>query len=286
MLYLSQRKISQITRMNGDSNLGGKAGALQPRQEPAGMAGLAGLGQLAQQQPAGGSLGEVEDGEHEGVLGQQARGGSRYQKPSKEEHQGSYQPQQSLQNSYEVKINVSSEGKNQLNAEITKIEEEIKDNKEKFFFRLMTAVFLGFCSIAIGIGTNMKYGPGDMSALESLAGKRGLDGIVNNDPLRGINYGYAVAGFVLPIVGTIFSLAMALYSRNEVKKGEKNNRLRDLAKEGFSLPKTIDNSVHPNHVKLKVQVDKIALTPDAVISSSLAVQLAKAHYREMKSLGG
>jgi hypothetical protein len=245
MLYLSQRKISQITRMQStDTNIDGQRG---------GSSAVA--NQLGQQQ----------------------------QQPQPQQQQ--QQPQQQQQQQYPNFINIKPDADNikSIEAEITEIEKEIKDNKEKCPFRLMTAVFLGFCSIAIGIGANMKYGPGEMSALESLAGKRGLDGIVNTDPLRGINFGFAVAGFVLPIVGTIFSLAMALYSRNEVKKGEKNNRLRYIAKEGFSLPKKIESDIHPNHVKLQEQVDKIGLTPPTEVCSGLAVKLAKAHYRETKS---
>jgi hypothetical protein len=308
MLYLSQRKISQITRMQDGSPSDG-----QQALPVAGMPGRGGPDQSAQQKQAfqpqvpAQYTGERADGLYDPS---QQLGGLGYSRPAnsrRDENQGPYQqqqqpnqqspqqpPQQPPQNPNEIKISVGTEGVKSLNAEIIKTDNEIKENKKSLKSRLMIAAFLGFCSIAIGIGANMKYGAGDMSAFESLAGKHGAGGTAANlwnsgsatDPLRGINYGFAVAGFVLPILGTLLSLMGAFYNYNQIKIGVKNNKLRQLAIEGFSLTKTIQPDIHPNHVKLKEKIDEISSAPLTEFSPSLAVQLARAHSRQMKSLAG
>jgi hypothetical protein len=319
MLYLSQRKISQITRMQDGSNLDGHAGGYPAGQGPAAMLGPAGPYQSAQPQPepepvysppnpASGAFGKVVDGGRERRPEQQPAGGPGYSRPAnsrRDEYQGPSQqqqqpnqqspqqpPQQTPQTSNEIKISVGIEGIKLLNAEITETKNKIEQNEKSLKSRLMIAAFLGFCSIAIGIGANTKYGAGNMSAFESLAGKHGAGGTAENlwnsgsttDPLRGINYGFAVAGFVLPILGTLLSLMGAFYNYNQIKIGVKNNKLRQLAIEGFSLPKTIQPDIHPNHVKLKEKIVEISSAPTTEFSPSLAVQLARAHRREMKYL--
>jgi hypothetical protein len=202
-----------------------------------------------------------------------------------------YQPpqQQHQTNPNIVEIKVSADTVKSLNEDIIKTEGEIKDNKKSLRSRLMMAVFFGFCSLAIGIGTNMKYGVGDMSAFESLAGKHGAGGTAENlynsgsttDSFRGINFGFAIAGFALPIVGTLLSLIGAFNNFNKIKKGERNNRLRDLAKGGFTLNKTINPELHPNnHQMLQQEISQI--NPSSEISKSKALALAKAHRKALK----
>ena len=255
MLYLSQRKISQITRMEGEKSV-----RLPSHQEQ----------QRDNQQ--------YEDSGPEGSPTQQ---------------QQSNQPQPLTPSSpNELKVNVDQEGRKYLNDEITKTDKKIKENKKSLKSRLMIAAFLGFCSICIGIGTNMKYGPGDMSAFQSLAGQRGKDGTAENlwnsgsttDPLRGINYGFAIAGFTLPIVGTIFSLIFAAINYNTINKGEKYNNLCRQAISGFSISKTVEEEIHPNnHIKIQKTIDQLSSAPHSIFTPQMAVKLARVYERESKA---
>ena len=320
MLYLSQRKISQITRMDDREQRDGQPPAGYQRQPapvanpPASALRQPAPPRPADRQPAGAgwrrsSAWGEEDQDYQPPasirpderfrhttatvprLIERAPAG---QVPAHPQPLQPNQPQPPTpSNPNRLRVNVDQEGKKYLNTEITKTDDEIKENRKSLKSRLMIAAFLGFCSIAIGIGTNMKYGPGDMSAFESLSGKRGAGGTAENlwnsgstnDPLRGINYGFAIAGFTLPIVGTIFSLIGAFINFNQIKKGEKKINLCNIAIAGFSISKTPDPSIHPNAEKLQADIKNLNSSPNAEFSPTLAVALAKAHAREIKYLG-
>lgn len=293
MLYLSQRKISQITRTdNGERRDNQQLSPPQPSTDK--MQPQTELSSPPPGQPQ--APHNQPDAGRRQLLGLQShqaqQGGNQTYEDSGPEGSATKPQPQTPPNPNELKVSVDPKGEAYLNSEITKTDKKIKENKKSLKSRLMIAAFLGFCSICIGIGTNMKYGPGDMSAFQSLAGQRGKDGTAENlwnsgsttDPLRGINYGFAIAGFTLPIVGTIFSLIFAAINYNTINKGEKYNKLCRQAISGFSISKTVDEEIHPNnHIKIQKTIDQLSSAPHSIVTPQMAVKLARVYERESKA---
>lgn len=177
-------------------------------------------------------------------------------------------------NSYSIKLSPTSI--RNLENEIGAEERNIEKNRASLKNWKLLAGFFAFCSVVIGIGTNMKYGPGNMSAFESLSGKEGLNGSIN-DPLRGLNYGFAAFGFTIPIIGTLVSIICALVKNNEINKSLRNNKLRNIVKNGIDIAKDSEIITNNNEVKKIVEG-----APRNDISVNNAMTLAEVVYEQQK----
>ncbi len=177
-------------------------------------------------------------------------------------------------NSYSIKLSPTSI--RNLENEIGAEERNIEKNRASLKNWKLLAGFFAFCSVVIGIGTNMKYGPGNMSAFESLSGKEGLNGSIN-DPLRGLNYGFAAFGFAVPILGTLFSIICALVKNNEINKSLRNKKIINIAKDGIDIVK--DSPIISNNPEVKKIFDGV---PRNNISAITAMTLSEVVYKQQK----
>ena len=236
MLYLSQRKILQINRMQTPPPPPAPA---QPQPQP---------------QP------QASDPQN--------------LKPSVATVDVDGAPPGQNENTYSTKL--SPTNLKNLENEIGTEERNIEKNRASLKNWKLLAGFFAFCSVVIGIGTNMKYGPGNMSAFESLSGKEGLNGSIN-DPLRGLNYGFAAFGFTIPIIGTLFSIICALVKNNEINKSLHNNKLRNIVKNGIDIDKKSPIITENSDVAKIVEG-----APRNDISVNAAMTLAEVVYEQQK----
>ncbi len=245
MLYLSQRKILQINRMAGNPPPP-PAPAPPPPPPPASAPPPAQAQAYAQQNLQPSVATDNVDGA----------------------------PPGQNENTYSTKLSPTNlkNLENEISIEVRNIEK----NRESLKNWKLLAGFFAFCSVAIGIGTNMKYGPGNMSAFESLSGKQGLNGSIN-DPLRGLNYGFAVFGFTIPIIGTLFSIICALVKNNEINKSLHNNQLRNIVRNGIYIDKK-----SPIIIQNSVVAEIVEGVPRNDISVNTAMTLAEVVYEQQK----
>ena len=249
MLYLSQRKILQINRMMD------QGGGTPPAQAQAqAQAANPPLAQPPAYVPTVQQLGAtqthaVQDNVNGSPSGQSG-------------------------NLYTAKL--SSEGINKIEADIDNENKNIERNRKLLKYWRLLVGFFAFCSVAIGIGANMKYGPGNMSAFESLSGKEGLNGSIN-DPLRGLNYGFAIFGFAIPIIGTLVSIICAIVKNNEINKSLHNNKLRNICKSEIQINKEWE--IVKNNDDIKKIVEE---APKNDISIPTALTIAEVVYQQQK----
>ena len=82
-------------------------------------------------------------------------------------------------------------------------------------------IFLGigiFCTVLLGAGLFMPYGPQGFTAMESLQGAKG--GALGLETAQ-LAFGFSAVGFAIPIAMTVISLIVGLASNNKINKFKK-----------------------------------------------------------------
>jgi hypothetical protein len=127
-----------------------------------------------------------------------------------------------------------------FNSQADALKNKIESQKKLLKYLNYAAPFFTICAILIGIGTNMDYGYDKMSAFDSLSGKKGINtglegGGSFTDDYRGINYGLAIFGFSIPIVGAFVSILGIIKTNKKIKKSQKRIKIFEKAKTGIVL---------------------------------------------------
>ena len=146
--------------------------------------------------------------------------------------------------------------------EISEIREKIKKQKGKKKKAIKFFVIGAVCSVMLGIGLLMPYGPENLTALQSLQG--GIGGASGLQTAQ-LAFGFSAAGFAIPIAMTVISLMVALFSNSKINKLEKDGQLIKELSSGVS-------SQDPNIKHDKVEQIKSALTAVKARSDGLKGQ--------------
>jgi hypothetical protein len=115
--------------------------------------------------------------------------------------------------------------------EISEIREKIKKQKGKKKKAIKFFVIGAVCSVMLGIGLLMPYGPENLTALQSLQG--GIGGASGLQTAQ-LAFGFSAAGFAIPIAMTVISLMVALFSNSKINKLEKEVQLIKELSSGVS----------------------------------------------------
>lgn len=146
--------------------------------------------------------------------------------------------------------------------EIREISENINKQKEKKKKAIKFFVIGAVCSVMLGIGLLMPYGPENLTALKSLQG--GIGGASGLQTAQ-LAFGFSAAGFAIPIAMTVISLMVALFSNSKINKLEKEGQLIKELSSGVS-------SQNPNIKNDKVAQIQTALTAVKARSDGLKGQ--------------
>jgi hypothetical protein len=115
--------------------------------------------------------------------------------------------------------------------EIREITENINKQKEKKKKAIKFCVIGAVCSVMLGIGLLMPYGPQGLTALQSLQGAIGGASGLQTAQLA---FGFSAAGFAIPIVMTVLSLIFAYNSNRKINELKKERQLNNVLASGVS----------------------------------------------------